>query len=248
MYTYDNNKIFLVPLDHPSSYDFRRRANHEIEFRRICTYLINTGYIKGNIIDSGAWVGDNVIPWAMNIKGIVYGIDPSAYNCNFINMMANLNKLDNIRLFPIALADKPAILQSSGNINHCSFVTGLEGAPTIQATALSLDVMLTNRLIQDIDFIHLDVEGFEFKAIIGATQLIEKYKPIIAFEQHLDVDDYKGISAHLQSMGYEVYIINEVLKGCNPDCRNLIAFPARLQLDVQNIARCLKNNDLLTKV
>ena len=37
-----------------------------------------------NIIDLGAWIGDNSIPWAKNIDGIVYAIDPSKENCKYI--------------------------------------------------------------------------------------------------------------------------------------------------------------------
>ena len=51
-----------------------------------------------NFIDLGAWIGDNSLPWAkllkkLNGNGIIYAIDPSEYNCNFIEKTANLNQL-----------------------------------------------------------------------------------------------------------------------------------------------------------
>jgi hypothetical protein len=61
--------------------------------------------------------------------------------------------------------------------------------------------------------------------IIGSKELIEKYKPIISFEQHLDTDDYVGLSNHLKDKGYIVYLINETFTGCRPTCRNLLAIP-----------------------
>jgi hypothetical protein len=53
---------------------FKKRDNHEVMFRRINTYLIKNKIIKNNIIDLGAWIGDNSIPWAKNIDGTVYAI------------------------------------------------------------------------------------------------------------------------------------------------------------------------------
>lgn len=248
IYTHDNNKMISVIQDHPSTYDFRRRANHEVEFRKICTYLINNGHIKDNIIDSGAWVGDNAVPWAMNITGMVYAIDPSSANCEFINRMANRNSVTNIRIFPYALSDKPEILRGNGNINHCSFVENKAKGPEITAEAISLDYLKQNNYINNIGFIHLDVEGYEFKAIKGAVDIIQSYKPIITFEQHTDVDDVKGLSNFLINLDYSVYIINEILQGCSHDCRNFIAFPNSMKMDVTSINSALHAPDLITKV
>ena len=248
IYTYDNNAHISLINDHPFTPDIRRRANHEINFRRICTHLINNGTIKGNIIDSGAWIGDNVIPWAMNIKGLVYAIDPSPANCEFINRMANQNYITNVRIFPYALNEAPSILKSRGDINHCSFALGPADAPEIEAHALSLDYLKQNNLINNIGFIHLDVEGFEFRAVKGAVDVIQTYRPIIAFEQHTNTDDVKGLSDFLTNMDYTVYIINEVLVGCNPDCRNFIAFPNKMNVDVDAINIALHLPQLITKV
>ena len=79
----DNNVEIDLP-DHECSGEFVLRDKHEVLFRRIHTFMIQNDYIAGNVIDAGAWIGDNAIPWAKNIKGIVYAIDPSERNCNFI--------------------------------------------------------------------------------------------------------------------------------------------------------------------
>ena len=82
--------------------------------------------------------------------------------------------------------------------------------------------------LQNVALIHLDVEGFEFKVVRGATETIDKYRPIISFEQHVQVDNYLGLSEYLCEKGYDIYLINEVLPGCRRDCRNFMAFPCEL--------------------
>jgi hypothetical protein len=139
------------------------------------------------------------------------------------------------------------MLTSTGNINHCSFLVGDLG-PQLKAHALTLDGMLNDNKITNIDFIHLDVEGYEFKVILGATQLIQKYMPIIAFEQHIDKDDVHGLSNYLRNFNYEVYIINEILPGCYPDCRNLLAIPTKTNINIQMINSALNKEGLLTKI
>ena len=62
IFTNDNN-VSISLIDDPYSEEFPRRDNHEVLFRRINTLLIKNGIIKNNIVDSGAWIGDNSIPW-----------------------------------------------------------------------------------------------------------------------------------------------------------------------------------------
>ena len=71
----------------------------------------------------------------------------------------------------------------------------------------------------------------EAQVIMGSENVIRYFQPIITFEQHLNQDDYISLSSNLKKKGYLVFMINEVLPGCNPDCRNFIAFPNRIGFD-----------------
>lgn len=215
--------------NHEFSNTFAERDHCEFLFRRINTYLINAGIIKNNIIDLGAWMGDNSIPWAKNISGIVYAIDPSDRNCNFIHEVCSLNEIKNVNVIQTAISDKVEILHTNQYIEHCSFVyesTGESSYFHIQAT--TLDTLYSENRIDTIGYIHLDVEGMERRVLEGASAIIEKFKPIITFEQHLEIDDYKATSDFVRNRGYMIYLINEVMPHCRPDCRNFIAFPTEI--------------------
>lgn len=225
VFTNDDNVNIIVP-DHIFSKGFIGRNNHEVLFRKLNTYLIKNNIIQNNIIDLGAWIGDNTIPWAKNIDGVVYAIDPSINNCDFINKTAILNNLYNVKVINTAISDKNENLYTNECIDHCSFVYdnhGLEKQTQVQAT--SLDDLYLNKEISDIGYIHLDVEGMEYKVLLGSSKLIDDCRPIITFEQHLDIDDHATLLDFLINKHYRIFLIDEVLNGCRPDCRNFIAFP-----------------------
>ena len=126
----DNAKILLT--DHVFSELFRVRDDFEIIFRRINTYLIKNNFIKNNIIDLGAWVGDNSIPWAKNINEnrLVYAIDPASINCEFINKTCELNNITNVKVIQSAISNTNELLTTNDDIHHCSFIynnIGLNG-------------------------------------------------------------------------------------------------------------------------
>lgn len=101
----NDNNVNIKLIDHPTTQSFIDRVNNEKIFRQINIFLINNNIIKNNIIDLGSWIGDNSIPWAKNITGLVYAIDPSPNNCDFILKMCELNEIPNITPFNISNAD-----------------------------------------------------------------------------------------------------------------------------------------------
>jgi len=226
VFTNDNNVIISL-INHKFSNDMSRRDNHEVLFRRINTYLINNNIIKNdkNIIDLGAWIGDNSIPWAKNINGKVYAIDPSPINISFINETCILNNIQNVSTLEYAISNINELLSTNQDINHCSFVyngVGTDGRNKVNA--VSLDYLYEKNIIENIGYIHLDVEGMEFKVLQGSNNILDKEKPIITFEQHLEIDNYNDVLSYLKHKNYHVFLIDEILDGCRHDCRNSIAF------------------------
>jgi len=232
----DNGVAIQYNMNHRFSDLFGSRNEHEVMFRRISTYLINNGHVQGNILDLGAWIGDNSLPWAMNLcdsakkrdvaTPVVYAIDPSPENCRFMIDNSALNGIENVVVIQRAISDKREVLSTNEDLTHCTFVSD-DSSTTYknQIEAVSLDDLFFAGELTKIAYIHLDVEGMENRVIAGAATLIEMCRPIIAFEQHLEQDPFLELSAHIAEKGYTVYLINEVLPGCRPDCRNFIAFP-----------------------
>jgi FkbM family methyltransferase len=242
IFTYDNN-VEILSIAHNFIDNFTRRPNHEILFRKINTYLINNYIIKKNIIDLGAWIGDNSIPWSKNLNGLIYAIDPSKENCDFINLMCEKNNITNIKTIELAIGDKECILSTNDDINHCSFVYGKTDNGINKVNSSTLDILYSKNIIDNIGYIHLDVEGMEKNVIKGSTNIIDIFNPVITFEQHLELDDYMYLVHYLRDKNYQVYLINEILPGCRPDCRNFLAIPnilfdKRIIDDINNLFGC----------
>jgi FkbM family methyltransferase len=231
-YTNDNNNTFKLN-NHRFSNNFRNRTNHEVIFRKINTYLILNKIIKNNVIDLGCWIGDNSIPWAKNMpESIIYAIDPSEENRNYILDMCNLNEVTNVNVIQKAISDRNEIVSTNEDLHHCSFVyNNPNNNGRTKINAYSLDYLYSQNEIDNIGYIHLDVEGMEFRVIKGSNDIIDKFRPIITFEQHLEIDNYIELSTYLTNKQYIVFMINEVLPGCRPDCRNFIAFPNEIYTD-----------------
>lgn len=245
IFTNDNYVRINLP-NHEYSNIFKSRNNHEVLFRKINTILINNNFICKNIIDLGCWIGDNSIPWSRSISGIVYAIDPSSKNCDFIRKLIKINKIDNVALLEEAVSDEIKTISTDNDLHHSCFQPNDLGINKIVST--TLDTLYNAKILFDVDYIHLDVEGMEQMVIFGADNLINDNKPIITFEQHLNSDDYLGLSNHLKLKNYKVYLINETLLGCNADCRNFLALPDRIDSrDVVNIIHeSLSMSNLLT--
>lgn len=89
----------------------------------------------------------------------------------------------------------------------------------------------------------------ENKIIEGSNKLIDDCRPIISFEQHLELDNYDIILSYLKNKNYNVFLIDEILPGCRHDCRNSFAFPNEILDDsfIENINNFIGRNILISK-
>jgi FkbM family methyltransferase len=225
----DDGVSIFVPNFQKYSSLFEERRHKESGFRKIISFLMKVGIINTskNVVDLGAWIGDNTLPWAKRITGKVYAIDPSEENISFISGMVDLNGLDNVVCVQKPISNVvETVYSGNADLYHTYFKSEPTGHESLQTT--SLDILFQTGVVQNVGFIHLDVEGMEHKVVLGAQDLIRTCRPVVAFEQHINKDDYVGLSKHLTSMEYDVFIINEILPGCELDCRNFLAIPKEI--------------------
>lgn len=233
----DNHKL------HRHHAMFKGRGDCEKSLRVITKKLYDESFldVNKNIIDLGAWIGDNSIPWAKMIKGSVFSIDPSEENAKYINRLCNINNIDNIKIITKCISDKDETVYFNDNLIHAQFNTSA-GQNSIKAS--SLDSLLKDRKIYEINYIHLDVESFEYKVLLGASYLVDKYKPTITWEHHLSEVDTKLIVEFLRKKGYITFLINERFPHCRSDCRNFISIQANKKNSLLNICKSINSEEL----
>ncbi len=229
----EKNLTVRVPLDHSFSREFSGRPHHEWGMRLLVSTLYKAGVLDAQkgVLDAGAWIGDNAVPWAAMIQGPVLAVDPSPENCSFIGQLAMINQLPNLQVQCFALSDKYEILETPNNIRHCSFIYHKlegthEGQAVTTAKAVPLDMLAPLIAPTPFELIHLDVEGMEYKALCGATGILNEQRPVVIYEVHWYRDSsIKEIEQLFTQLNYKIFCIEETLLNCRTDCRNCIAVP-----------------------
>jgi FkbM family methyltransferase len=206
---------------------YQTRPFREVLLRKIIYELYLTRYISRelSVIDIGCWIADNSIVWSKYLSGLakVIAIDPSSDNIKYGQELAKLNKIKNIKFVQAICADKSGIkLDYVGTIDHASFHTSTTKNYVLSTT---IDEIVAQEATP-VGFFHVDVEGFELSVLKGALSIITRDLPVISFEQHISRENVNDITSFLKGFNYRTFMVNEVLTGCNLDCRNFLAFPA----------------------
>lgn len=155
----------------------------------------NLEYVKSlkskfrTIVDVGANVGSNSVEYATFCEKLIsFEPTPETYKhlCATLALNASTNIAD-VTLENIGIADAPGTLYIHCYSNNCgkNFVTSEKSNRSIAVEIRTLD----SYELQDVDFIKIDVEGFEYKVIQGALNTIKRYRPIIQtefIEEHMN--------------------------------------------------------------
>ena len=159
-----------------------------------------------DLIHAGAFFGDFIPALARSRTGpaVVWAFEPSRDNYRCAELTVRLNGLTNVRLFRAALGEAAgtATLETSDSSG-----TPLGGASriveagsgkhheTVEQVAID-DVVDSNR---EVAAIHLDVEGQERQALLGAMRTIERCRPLLVLE-YLPAPSW--IVENLMPLGY----------------------------------------------
>lgn len=177
------------------------------------------------ILDIGANFGVQSLQFAKEFnKSKIYSVEPTdyAFSKMLINFELNKKKFEN--LFPcqlfIGIEDQklPNSIYSSWNLEfeekkHKKHL-GSERT-TNMASLMTLDNFIISKNIKKIDFIKLDVDGYEYYVIKSGFQFLKKNKPPIFMELAPYLYKEYGYSVEnlidlILSLDYKFYNINNV--------------------------------------
>lgn len=180
----------------------------------------------GVFIDVGASFGyfSIVATDAVGPSGRVMAIEPSSRDYARLVDNIQINNLGNVvSTYRLAISDKKgtALLsiateeRSALNTlgNEFSF-KGIDNIAKEEIETVSLDEFLEFNPVDRVDFIKLDIEGSELKALEDAKKTIEKFKPVLMLgvnENALRASgtDHDKIQITLTNLGYRAYKLVE---------------------------------------
>ncbi len=191
-------------IDHSIYFDYKVKIHESIiEKIKSSTIIFDIG---GNI-GSSALFYSKIAPFSR-----IYSFEPhpDTYNCALENL--SLNESNNIHLINLGIGNKKENLKMyEVNQHNPGMNRILEGDRNFPYKLIKLDTManICNELnIEKIDFIKIDVEGFEYAVISSGEYIIRKSKPVILVE--LDDDhliehgsNAKELVSLISSFGYK---------------------------------------------
>jgi FkbM family methyltransferase len=188
------------------------------------------------VIDGGANIGFHSIQFAkLARRGKVYSFEPQLLIFNILSTNILINGASEIiEQYRLALGDKVEKLRMSPienqiysddcvNYGGRSLINSEEGEEASLITIDSLD-------LPKLDFIKLDIQGFEWEAIRGGEKTIKNNLPIFFLENYIDQEKDQKVLELLREWGYTTYRLDN---GQKEDC--ILVCPSKHKIEIEFI-------------
>jgi len=129
-----------------------------------------------NVLDIGANIGfyTEVLSKLAGPKGCVHAFEPEA--TNFKYLLHNCEQFKNVKLINKAVSNKTGpikiYLSKMLNVDHRTYPVD-DAAEVMEIDATSIDDYLKMNNISQIDFIKMDIQGFEMAALKGMEKTLK---------------------------------------------------------------------------
>jgi FkbM family methyltransferase len=178
----------------------------------LVTSLVEGAVVRGmTCIDVGSNLGYYVVLEAELVgdEGEVIAFEPSKRAFEYLTKSIAINRLSKIRACNMAVGDSDGVLyfepSRKSNLSRVSDGAQVVGWETVSST--KIDSLVSQWNIQRIHFMRMDIEGYEFKAIQGARETLQRWKPALLIEIHSALMGEKmtvELLEVLRSLGYDV--------------------------------------------
>lgn len=166
---------------------------------------------KGDIVlDIGAYKGDTAIIFAHRVgrEGRVYSFEPVKASYNFLLENIRLNGLQDI-VIPVnkGCSDKSGLLRSVSSKfgAHWSFLSEDEEGEEVEV--VSIDDFVESNNIDKLDFVKMDVEGWEYNVILGGQNTIKRLNPKVVMSLYHKSSDLLTLPLLMNRIGnYNLYV------------------------------------------
>ena len=192
----------------------RARMEGDVGFTEVAPFLEYDHRIVGAqegdiVIDAGAYVGDTAQMYSQRVgaTGRVLSLEPSY--ASYMALVKTAHSLPHANVIPICygLWNEPDILSfDEEKPGAASFAISDSGKSRIPVT--TLDQLVALYQLPAVDLVKLDVEGAEAKALDGAKETLQRFRPKIQMSIYHKPNDLFELPARLAAMlpDYRFYL------------------------------------------
>lgn len=162
---------------------------------------------KGDVvIDAGGCYGDTALYFAHEAgeDGRVYSFEFLPENLVIFNQNMSLNpelsrRIKLVRMPVWSRSGEALFVTGNGPATRVSPSTNQPNA--IRQETIAIDDVVGNEKLGRVDFIKMDIEGAELKALYGAENTIRQFRPKMAISVYHKFDDLWEIPRYIDSLG-----------------------------------------------
>lgn len=162
-------------LGEKDAYHDTVKDGYGADFYRFCKANVPKDAV---VFDIGANIGMTSCVLGQ-IASKVYAFEPHPDVFALLEENVLANGLKNVQPINVAVSDYPGVAHFSGTSAH-GFLSTDVTAPEVKMN--TVDAIVAELGISRLDFIKIDVEGFEPQALAGARKTIERFNPLIYME------------------------------------------------------------------
>ena len=155
-------------------------GSYEFEMQKRMARELKRGAV---FYDVGANAGFYSLLGAVLVDpGQVYAFEPLPANTAYLRKHLELNRIRNVRLFELALSDE--IGSALFATEQTRAMGKLQAGGNLRVQSSTLDTLLREEPLAPPDYIKMDIEGAEYRALLGARECFARYRPKLFLATH----------------------------------------------------------------
>lgn len=205
---YKSKEIFVAYLNTLLNLDYR----YLMGLQSGITYFDNDMYKVSNYesyVDCGAYNGDSIENFVKHTQGRyqkIYAIEPDDKNFEALKQSVVKNKWENVSLHNVGIWSRKDVLKFAGEHEQESGMQ-LDNPEKDSCIEIGVD-KLDNLIKEPVSFIKMSIQSSEYEALLGAENIIEHNKPVIAMTIFMNQNALIKIPQYIKSKwpGYQLYL------------------------------------------
>jgi len=173
--------------------------------RHIQECMVREVRAGGVFFDIGANVGFYSLLSSFLVEpGKVFAFEPLPRNTAYFKKHVALNQRENIELLELALSDWNG--KSQFELEKTGAMGKIHSGGSLSVDVVTLDALLQAQRVAPPNYMKMDIEGEEFKALLGAKVCFERYHPKLFLATH-GREVHKQCCQVLTSWNYDLHVI-----------------------------------------